>query len=129
MNREIKNKVGEILLNEFDSLCKKYYHQTLDEVVTELRIRCIIARSTNDPVNLISDLYRSGVLNSYSDPVVMALRKAMQRYVFEVIDVCTHCNGTIPDEWLLKNPMIEYCSYCMVNLRSSTQVEDSRQFA
>jgi len=123
MDSVTKKKVGEKLLHEIDTLCQFYFRQTLDEVITELRIRCIISGRINDPVHLITDLHRCGFLNCNSTTPVVYLRKAIERFAGDSFGLCVYCGEIIPEEWLLRNPLIEYCSHCMLQARSSHTIE------
>jgi hypothetical protein len=122
MDDVTKKKISEKLVHEIDTMCKYYFRQTLDEVITELRIRCIIARDRSDPLNLISDLHASGVLSFSSDSPVVYLRKAIERFSKGLYGLCSYCGESIPDEWLIRNPLITHCSRCMGRAGSSRTI-------
>lgn len=126
MNRTVKKNIEEKLLHEIDSLFQKYYYQTLDEVITELRLRCIVARSTKEPGNILIDLYRSGILNSSSNTQMKMMRNTIGKLEKNTYGLCSGCGQSIPEEWLLKNPFVEYCSYCMVRLRATVEPVEER---
>ncbi|GEM_PF-1717957 len=126
MDIPTKEKVGKQLLKEIDTVFQYYFRQTLDEVITELRIRCIIAGRTNNAVNLISEIHNCGVLNTNSETPVKYLRRAIERFASDSFGLCSHCGASIPEDWLLRSPLVEYCSHCMLQARPSYEKLDVR---
>ncbi len=119
MHTRIKKQLGEKLLQEAGKILEKYCHQTLDEVINDLRIRCLIDRDAEDAVSLIYGLHASKLFYQLHSEAVVYVRDAMARFVNGEIGFCKNCNYTIPQEWLMRNPMIEYCSHCMVKVSAS----------
>ncbi len=118
MNRSIKKKIARKLIEEFDLVCRHYFNQPLDEVINDLRVNCIVARAPQDPINLISDINKSGILFFSSDAAIVYLRKAFDRFDKGLFGLCISCGTEIPEDWLSKNPLTGYCSYCMLKVRT-----------
>jgi RNA polymerase-binding transcription factor DksA len=122
-NKALMAEVKTKLVEDLDTIMYHYFHQTLDEVLMELRMRCIIGDQISDPDSILRAIYRSNLLNTRSDIPVVQFRKAVYRAVNGLLGNCSNCNGSIPDQWLRTSPTVEFCSKCMIQLRGMPQEE------
>lgn len=115
MEKNTKIQIGAALLEEIDKVFRERFHIPLEQMITELRIRnmfdCI---SPDDTYSILSGIRRSGVLFFSNDNSIVRLRKAIDRYVDGSYGYCIHCKDSIPEEWLLKTPLLEYCYDCTI---------------
>jgi RNA polymerase-binding transcription factor DksA len=123
MNKVMMAEVKTKLVQDLDTVLYHYFHQTLDEVLMELRIRCLIGDQTSNPDSILTAIYRSNLLNTRSDIPVVQFKKAVYRAVNGLLGVCSNCNGPIPDQWLRTSPTVEFCSKCMVQLKGTPHKE------
>ncbi len=129
MYRGVKKQLGEKLLQEAGYVLEEYYHQPLEEVITDLRIRCLIDKDVSDPVGLLHGLHFCGLFYQLKNEPAVHVRNAIARFVDGGFGLCLHCGDTIPQEWLMKSPLVEYCARCMVKVSPShsgvSTVQDS----
>lgn len=111
--------MAEKLLQQAGYVLEEYYHQPLEEVITDLRIRCLIDKDVDDPVGLLHGLHFSRLFYQLRNEPADQIREAMARFVEGDYGLCLHCGGTIPHEWLMKSPLVQYCSRCMVKVSPS----------
>jgi len=127
MQNKIRNTIGEKLLQEAGHVLEEYFHQPIDEAITDLRIRCLIDKDARDPVDILHGLHFSGLFYQIHNEPAALLRNAIARFVNGNYGLCLHCGDSIPVEWLLKSPLLSYCSRCMVNMRPLYREETERE--
>ncbi len=119
--------LGEKLLQEAGHVLEEYFHQPLEEAITDLRIRYLIDKDAREPVDILHGLHFSGLFYQIHNDAAEQLRRALARFVDGGYGLCLHCGDTIPEEWLLRSPLLSYCSRCMVNMRPLHKEEKERE--
>jgi len=116
MNGKKKNRLAEQLLDELNQFLQEFYHQTLEEVVTDLKIRCLIDSETDDPNSILVGIQQSGLFYQIKNDAANRIRNAIERYMNNEIGTCINCEQPIPEDWITRNPLVEYCSSCLVKM-------------
>jgi RNA polymerase-binding transcription factor DksA len=119
MDPIIKNQLSENLIREAGHVLEEFYRRPLDEVLAELRMKCLIGKDTRDPVDLLHELHFSRLFYKLKSEAAVHVAKAIARFVDGGYGLCIHCGETIPREWLFRSPLVEYCSRCMVQVSPS----------
>lgn len=127
MQNKIKMAIAKRLLQEANCLLEKYYRQPIEEVMTDLRIRCFIDKDAHDPIHLLYGLHFSRMFYQVKDDPAVRLRDAIARFVDGGYGKCLHCEREIPIEWLIQSPLLEYCSACMVKEKPSFRAAEERE--
>lgn len=103
------------MLRKLDSTLRQTYHQTLLEVLNELRMRSIVLQPDPSPDTVFSLILQTQVLAHKSTPSVLLLRKAMERIEHGKYGLCVRCGRSISTNDLLKDPTLSHCSYCQMS--------------
>lgn len=119
MNKRMRKLLAEKLLREAGFILEEFYHQGINEVITDLRIRCLIDKDAKDAVGILHGLHFSRMLYQLHFGPVVYVRNAIARFVEGRFGYCQECGSDLPREWLRKNPLVEYCSQCMVKVSPS----------
>jgi RNA polymerase-binding transcription factor DksA len=119
MRANLRRKLGERLLDEAGNVLEICCRQTLDEVITDLRIRSIIDKDAREPADLLYGLHSSKIFYLLTDEPAIHIRNAITRYINNEFGQCKNCKALIPESWLLRSPLVEYCPQCMVRVRPS----------
>jgi len=101
-----------VMLRRLDATLRRNYHQTLPEVLNELRIRSIVSQPDPSPDKVFSIILQSHLLAYRSAPSVIRLKEAMERITHGVYGVCIRCGHDIESRDLLKDPTLSSCSIC-----------------
>ena len=127
MRSRIKMTLAKRLLQEANCLLEEYYRQPIEEVMTDLRIRCFIDKNAHDPIQLLYGLHFSRLFYQVKDEPAVRLRDAIARFVDGGYGRCLHCGNEIPSEWLIRSPLLDYCSACMVKEKPSLRAAEERE--
>ncbi len=113
MALQIQNEVQQSLVQELNLVMRYYFHQTLDEILAELRFQSNYFTYTSNPESILKTIYQSGVLFQRSDKIVSQIRDAISRFVHGTYGVCKYCGGAIPSIELKENPTMDACNRCV----------------
>jgi RNA polymerase-binding transcription factor DksA len=103
------------MLRKLDSTLRQTYHQTLLEVLNELRMRSIVLQPDPSPDRIFSVILQTHVLACKSAPSVLLLREAMERMEHGKYGLCVRCGREISTDALLSDPTLSHCSLCLVS--------------
>jgi len=104
--------IKRAMLRQLDATLRQSYHQTLLEVLNELRMRSIVAQPDPTPDKVFSVVLQTHLLASKSAPATSQLRDALERMVRGKYGLCIRCGKEIPVELLVNDPSQPYCTLC-----------------
>jgi hypothetical protein len=100
------------MLRQLDATLRQNYHQSLREVLNELRMRSIVAQPDPTPEKVFSVILQTHLLPYESVPAASRLRDALQRMLRGKYGLCIRCGKEIPVEVLLTDPAQAFCTLC-----------------
>gem|GEM_PF-998672 len=100
------------MLRQLDDTLRQRYHQTLLEVLNELRMRSIVAQPDPSPDKVFSVVLQTHLLASTSTQATARLHDALERMVRGKYGSCVRCGKEIPVEVLLSDPSQPHCMLC-----------------
>ena len=106
------SQVKLAMLRQLDATLRKNYHQTLIEVLNELRMRSVVSQPDPSPDKVFRVILQTHVLTYKPTPSVMRLREALERMTSGKFGLCVRCGREITIETLLADPTISCCSLC-----------------
>jgi RNA polymerase-binding transcription factor DksA len=112
------SQVKIAILQQLDKTLRQNYHQTLVEVLNELRMRDIVSQPDLSPDNVFSIILETHVLSYKPCPSVENLRDALERLTQGKYGWCVVCGREIGVETLLADPTISRCKRCQSRANS-----------
>jgi RNA polymerase-binding transcription factor DksA len=100
------------MLRQLDATLRQNYHQTLIEVLNELRMRSVVSQPDPSPDKVFRVILQSHVLTYKPTPSVLRLREALERMTCGKFGLCSRCGREITAEALLSDPTTSCCSLC-----------------
>ncbi|MBI3585961.1 MAG: TraR/DksA C4-type zinc finger protein [Ignavibacteriales bacterium] len=105
-------RIKQAMLTELDNTLRQNYHQTLTEVLNELRIRNIFTPANPTPDNVFSIVLNNHLLTYKPATSVIQLREALERLAHGKFGLCARCGREIPTAILEKHPTTTLCLSC-----------------
>ena len=113
MNRPTDlTRIKQAMLKELDNTLRQNYHQTLTEVLNELRIRNIFTPANPTPDNVFSIVLNNHLLTYKPAQSVNQMREALERLAQGEFGICARCGREIPARTLEKHPTKAICAAC-----------------
>lgn len=109
----VHTDVQRSLLQELNLVMRHYFHQSIDDIMDELRCQLHCIQSSSQPDVILKTIYQSGVLYQRSDKIVSQMRNAVARFVRGTYGLCSHCGGDIPVLQLMNTPTTDLCIACI----------------
>jgi RNA polymerase-binding transcription factor DksA len=100
------------MLRQIDTTLRQSYHQTLLEVLNELRMRSIVAQPDPSPDKVFSVILQTHILTYKSAPATSMLRDALERMVRGKYGLCIRCGKEIAADLLVNDPSQPFCTLC-----------------
>ena len=119
MKTHANERIARALLYEVDRTFRRCYHQTLTDVIQDLRLHDALRSGDPSPEMLLFTIHEAGLLRMSSSSTVLEMRAVLNRFVGGTINVCTNCGGTIALKDLEQHPTVTLCSRC--RLRNETK--------
>ncbi len=113
MTEPVETDVQQSLLQELNLVTRYYFHQSIDDIMNELRCQSSCVQNTSHPDVILKTIYQSGVLYQRSDKIVSQIRNAVARYVRGTYGRCAQCGGEIPILQLMNTPTTDLCTGCI----------------
>jgi RNA polymerase-binding transcription factor DksA len=114
MDNLVNKQIGVKLLKEIDRVMHCQYRHSFESMKNKLHL---IESSSNDPASSLASIQKSGILYISSDPYLVRIREAVRRFIDGTYGTCIDCGQSIPVEWLLRSPLLEYCYECSILLQ------------
>lgn len=105
-------RVKTALLKELDVTLQQCYHQRLNDVMNDFRIRHINIRLNSSPDEVFSLFLQSGVLKTMSAPPMVRMRESLERLRTGTFGLCAICGNEIAIAYLEQNPTTKHCASC-----------------
>ena len=112
MKPQASEKIARALLHEVDRTFRRCYHQTLTDVVQDLRLHNVLRSGDPSPEMLLRTIHQTGLLRMHSASTLAEIRAVLRRFLGGTIDVCTRCGHSISSNDLERNPKLCLCSAC-----------------
>jgi RNA polymerase-binding transcription factor DksA len=100
------------MLRQLDATLQQNYHQSLIEVLNELRMRSVVSQPDPSPDKVFSVILQTHVLTYKPTPSVLRLREALERMTRGRFGFCECCGREIKTEILLRDPSASMCLLC-----------------
>ena len=104
------------MLHQLDATLRRNYHQSLLEVLNELRMRSIVPQPDPTPERVFSVILQTHMLPHTQGSESAVLRGALERIVRGKYGICIRCGKEIPVEILLREPSQPFCSLCQTGV-------------
>lgn len=105
-------RVKTALLKELDVTLQQCYHQRLNDVMNDFRIRHAHIKADSSPDEVFSLLLQSGVLKTTSAPPMVRMRESLERLRMGTFGLCAICGREISVAYLEQNPTTKHCASC-----------------
>jgi RNA polymerase-binding transcription factor DksA len=106
------SQVKLAMLRQLDTTLRQNYHQTLIDVLNELRMRSVVSQPDPSPDKVFSFILQTHVLTFKPTPSVRRLKEALERITCGKFGMCVRCGREIPVDILLGDPTVSLCSLC-----------------
>ncbi len=100
------------MLRRLDRTLQEQYHQSLAEVLAELRIRNVLTEYEPTAETIFNVLLHTNILGQGTSPSVRSMRGAMERFVRGSYGFCSRCGKPIPASVLGDDPTATVCPNC-----------------
>ena len=106
------SRIKLAMLRQLDTTLRQNYHQTLVDVLNELRMRSVVSQPDPSPDKVFSVILQTHVLTYKPSRSVQQLREALERMARGNFGLCVHCGREISAEALLRDPTLPFCPLC-----------------
>ena len=100
------------MLKQLDTTLRQNYHQSLSEILNELRMRSVISLPDPSPDSVFSAILRTRVLTYKQTSSVARVREALERMAAGKYGLCLRCGREIAVDVLLNDPSASSCPLC-----------------
>ncbi len=123
--KPVLEEVQYSLMHELNLVMQFYFHQSIDDIIDELRYQSHCIGNPSQPDAILKTIYHSGVLYQRSDKIVSQMRNAIARYVRGTYGLCIQCGENIPVLQLMNTPTTDLCADCIQDRYSSIYLKSS----
>ena len=106
------SRIKLAMLRQLDYTLRQNYHQTLVDVLNELRMRSVVSQPDPSPDKVFSVILQTHVLTYKPSRSVQQLREALERMARGKFGLCVRCGREISAEALLRDPTMPCCALC-----------------
>jgi RNA polymerase-binding transcription factor DksA len=121
MDAKMKIRAEQSLLRELDTRLQTSWHETLQDVITDLRVRWVDIKSDAGADELISVIHSYRLLDFVSTQPLIEIRDTIQRIKQGTFGLCVGCGEEISAEIIETHPNTKLCSACAGRLISVRQ--------
>jgi RNA polymerase-binding transcription factor DksA len=104
--------IKQAMLKRLDATFRQNYHQSLSEVLNELRMRSVLSQPDPTPDKVFSVILEAHVLSYKPISSVSRMREALERLALGKYGLCVRCGRELPTELLLSDPTESSCQLC-----------------
>jgi RNA polymerase-binding transcription factor DksA len=104
--------IKQAMLKRLDATFRQNYHQSLSEVLNELRMRSVLSQPDPTPDKVFSVILEAHVLSYKPISSVNRMREALERLARGKYGLCVRCGRELPTELLLNDPTESSCQLC-----------------
>lgn len=106
------SRIKLAMLHQLDYTLRQNYHQTLVEVLNELRMRSVVSQPDPSPDKVFSVILQTHVLTYKPSRSVQQLKEALERMARGKFGLCVRCGREMSAETLLHDPTLPCCPLC-----------------
>jgi RNA polymerase-binding transcription factor DksA len=106
------SRIKLVMLRKLDATLRQNYHQTLVDVLNELRMRSVVSQPDPSPDKVFSVILQTRVLTYKPVRSVQQLREALERMARGKFGLCVRCGREMSAETLLRDPTLSTCPRC-----------------
>jgi RNA polymerase-binding transcription factor DksA len=106
------SRIKMAMLRQLDTTLRQNYHQTLVDVLNELRMRSVVSQPDPSPDKVFSVILQTHLLTYKSSRSVQQLREALERMARGKFGLCVRCGREISADMLLRDPTLPCCPLC-----------------
>ena len=125
MDAQVMGRAERALLNELDSRLQMEWHETLSDVITDLRIRWVDVKPEAEPDELISVIHSYRLLDFVSTQPLIEIRETIRRIKQGTFGYCSGCGIEISSEILESQPSVKLCPACAHRLNEGRTRDQS----
>ena len=104
--------IKQAMLKRLDATFRQNYHQSLSEVLNELRMRSVLSQPDPTPDKVFSVILEAHVLSYKPISSVNRMREALERLARGKYGLCVRCGRELPTKLLLSDPTESSCQLC-----------------
>jgi len=112
MDQHTLGTVKHALLHELDVALQRSCHQSLQDVMTALRIHYANVGPDPSPDEVVDIVLRHGILSLRPTPTVNRIRTSLSRWRMGSLGICARCGTEIDAADLEREPMRIHCTRC-----------------
>jgi RNA polymerase-binding transcription factor DksA len=109
----------EALLKELDHTLQRDFRQTLNEILTELKIRNAVKQPVTSADSVFAAIRQSRILERKSTHGTIQMRAALERLNGGKFGKCSRCGRRIQELELRRDPLLEMCPSCAQSTKSN----------
>ena len=128
MDAGVRVRAEESLLKQLDTRLQTSWHETLQDVITDLRIRWVDVKQDADADELISVIHTYRLLDFVTAQPLIEIRDTIRRIKQGTFGVCLGCGKEISGDLLESQPSVTLCSTCTEQLNSVRQGNHASSF-
>ena len=111
------------LLKQIDLLVWRSYHQTLVEMINELRVHRLNVPLRPSVDEIFGTLRKERMLEFSTQPGMKELRDAVDRMVRGTYGLCQHCGQEMDEQTLVQQPTVLYCRACSTEMADAASTQ------
>ena len=101
------------MLRQLDTTLRQNYHQSLVEILNELRMRSVVSQPDPSPDKVFSVILETHMLSfKPSSRSIRQMREALERLTRGQYGLCVCCGREIPADALVRDPTTLFCRRC-----------------
>ncbi len=112
MDQQMLITVKRALLRELDTTLQHSCHQSLQDIITDLRIRYVNISPDPSPDEVVDAMVRHDILRLRAAPRMARLCASLDRWQQGMLGVCDVCGKEIPPPELERDPSQTRCRRC-----------------
>jgi RNA polymerase-binding transcription factor DksA len=116
MDTTMRIRLEQSLLKELDTRLQSCWHESLQEVITDLRIHWVDIKPDASPDDLISVISSTRLLDFVNTQPLAEIRDTFQRINQGTFGTCVGCGLEISAEILESQPNAKLCPACSERL-------------
>ena len=120
MKPQANERIAKALLQKVDRTFQRCYHQSLTDIVQDLRMHNVLRSVDPSPRMLLKTIHCTGLLHMSSSSAILEMKTVVKRFVSGTINICTRCGKRISSKDLERDPTITLCTNC----REQAQVRE-----
>ena len=106
------SRIKLAMLRQLDTTLRQNYHQSLVEILNELRMRSVVSHPDPSPDKVFSVILETHMLSFKPSRSIQQMREALERLTRGKFGLCARCGREIPADALVRDPITSSCPLC-----------------